>query len=177
MGHYKKKQAWSHMWEGSDLDDKENMRKIILLQSAWRRTLARRLKKKLMIAKELLNTEENYVRSLSLVCNSFYFPLLMLEERKTPLLPAEDVNAIFSVIGKMYEHQQSFLSALKQRITDWRDFEKRSVGDIFLEKTGFFDLYTTYINNYDSSMATLRRCKQENKHFQQYIAKVRSLPS
>jgi hypothetical protein len=174
VGHYKKKQAWAHLWEGpADLEDPVKLRKVVLLQSAWRRQLARRLRKKLLIGNELLKTEENYVRALSIVCNSFYYPLLMLDERKSPLLPRNDIEAIFSVAGKLYEGQQLFLRALRERIDDLRAFDRRSVGDIFLEQTSFFDLYTTYINNYDISISTLKRCKQENPLFTKFIQKVR----
>jgi hypothetical protein len=174
VGHYKKKQAWSHLWEGADLEDPAKLKKVVLLQSAWRRQLARRLRKKLLIANELLKTEENYVRALSIVCNSFYYPLLMLEERKSPLLDKKDVEAIFSVAGKLYEGQQLFLGALRARIMDLRGFDRHSVGDIFLEQTAFFDLYTTYINNYDTSIGTLKRCKKDNPNFTKFISKVRS---
>ncbi len=173
VGHYKKKQAWSHLWEGADLEDPAKLKKVVLLQSAWRRQLARRLRKKLLIANELLKTEENYVRALSIVCNSFYYPLLMLEERKSPLLDKKDVEAIFSVAGKLYEGQQLFLGALRARIMDLRGFDRHSVGDIFLEQTAFFDLYTTYINNYDTSIGTLKRCKKDNPNFTKFISKVR----
>jgi len=173
VGHYKKKQAWSHLWEGTDLEDPAKLKKVVLLQSAWRRQLARRLRKKLLIANELLKTEENYVRALSIVCNSFYYPLLMLEERKSPLLDKKDVEAIFSVAGKLYEGQQLFLGALRARIMDLRGFDRHSVGDIFLEQTAFFDLYTTYINNYDTSIGTLKRCKKDNPNFTKFISKVR----
>lgn len=171
VGHYKKKQAWSHLWEGADLEDPAKLKKVVLLQSAWRRQLARRLRKKLLIANELLKTEENYVRALSIVCNSFYYPLLMLEERKSPLLDKKDVEAIFSVAGKLYEGQQLFLGALRARIMDLRGFDRHSVGDIFLEQTAFFDLYTTYINNYDTSIGTLKRCKKDNPNFTKFISK------
>ncbi len=171
--------GWSCTWDEQALKScgQEIIRRVVLIQSRFRALRARKLRKKLLIAHELYNTEKNYVQALSVAVNVFYFPLLMMQERKQPsdqpfFETKDEIDAIFSVIDKLHVYHTQFLEILKERILDWEVFEAKSLGDIFLEKTNFFELYRIYINNYDHSIRTLNYCKDEVPNFEKFIIQV-----
>ncbi len=176
---FKGRILWSRTWESPRETEAfaDTLKKIILIQKHARGLIARRLRKQLLIAKELYVTEENYVKALGIVVDIFCMPLLArydeCEKKGIRLLQRRsDIGAIFSVIDKLYVNHRAFLSVLQERVRDWEVFAKRCVGDIFIRHTAFFDLYEVYINNYEVSMATLGRCKEEPL-FTQFIHEVR----
>lgn len=145
----------------------------ILISRILKAFLARRLKRRLFVAHELLATEEHYVKALSVVCEIFYYPLLRLLEqskadgtegtsiwflhpqhvsplshaavlgrvRAAPLKKSEDIEAVFSVVDKLYIHHKEFSEYLKERVLDWEAFARLSLGDIFIDKTGTHPLH------------------------------------
>ena len=119
-----------------------------------------------------------------------------------PLKKSEDIDAIFSVVAKLYIHHKEFSGILRARVRDWESFARLSLGDIFIQHTGllphadhllyfrfcgtfdddcrvagFLELYTGYINNYDNSLATLNRCKKEEPLFAQFVGEVHAFAS
>jgi len=50
------------------------------------------------------------------------------------------------------------------------------VSDLFLHQAEFLEVYSKYINNYDNALSTLIKCKQENKHFEEFIRRCEARP-
>lgn len=168
---HKLRKLWSRQWDSEP--SKETLVKIILIQKLIRAYRARMLKRRLLVAHELMVTEEHYVKALSVLCRFFYEPLLALSKsdnkEAAPLKSTEDVESIFSVVAKLYIHHQEFSKYLRERVLDFDLFASKSLGDLFIQHTAFFELYSGYINNYDNSLATVQRCKKEIPKFFQFV--------
>jgi len=161
----------SAKWNEVTLSPEEKA-KLTRLQARIRGWHARRLKKRLMIAREILVTEDHYIKILKLIVTVFLRPALAQKNLIDPL----DVHAIFSDVEVIYQHHQKWYVSLERRVTDWEQFAEKGIGDIVTNESDFLLLYTTYVNNYNNAIATLARCLQTSSQFTAFVKKGEERP-
>ncbi|XP_055325277.1 uncharacterized protein LOC129579318 isoform X2 [Sitodiplosis mosellana] len=97
------------------------------------------------VTRELLETEENYVKLLSSLCIGY-----LKELRQHPsVFPTESLILIFSNIEKIFRFQQKFLDGLRYGI------EHNKIAETFLEFQSDFMVYSTYCNSYPRALMEL----------------------
>ncbi|KAF0036089.1 hypothetical protein F2P81_011401 [Scophthalmus maximus] len=95
----------------------------------------------LNIARELLHTEEAYVKRLNL-----------LDQLTEAGIPQDVITGIFSNISSIYcFHDKFLLPELKTRITGEWDSNPR-IGDILQKLAPFMKMYGEYVKNFDRAM-------------------------
>ena len=90
------------------------------------------------VAKEILETEKSYVKSLAVCIDVFLDPLVGKSritengaDLPVPKLSRQDVRIVFSDLRTLYKfHAESVLGVIEPRIADWN--EKQCLGDVFL---------------------------------------------
>eukprot|EP00026_Physarum_polycephalum_P000728 Phypoly_transcript_00729.p1 GENE.Phypoly_transcript_00729~~Phypoly_transcript_00729.p1 ORF type:complete len:1185 (+),score=285.31 Phypoly_transcript_00729:47-3601(+) len=117
------------------------------------------------IAKEILNTEKKYVQNLDVLVELFLEPL-------KKMLTPQQIRQIFSNIEVIRGYNKTLLTRLDARMQVWYS-KGQCLGDIFVEVTEFLKVYTTYVNNYNTSIAIMTEC-MENPKFSAFIEKMRS---
>lgn len=127
-----------------------------------------------LVAQEILDTEESYLRYLTLMIKKYQNPLLTMAQTKHPLISAEDVKTLFSNVEIIFAYNSMLLEGLKSRMNSWSSQQK--IGDVFLSMADFLKCYTTYVNNYDEAHLLLRNLVKENPKFAKFIEEVRSHP-
>jgi hypothetical protein len=138
------------------------------------------LDKRTRIVKEIVETEEAYVRKLSLVVDDF-LSLLQNNVRavETGSLPEEELilstdkqERLFSNLRIIRDLNRNFLQSLQERFGAWG--EASLLGDLFLNFGPFFKMYTEYVNNHDKATHLLKRFREERKYarFQQAMSKL-----
>eukprot|EP01116_Phalansterium_solitarium_P024544 TRINITY_DN9016_c0_g1_i1.p1 TRINITY_DN9016_c0_g1~~TRINITY_DN9016_c0_g1_i1.p1 ORF type:complete len:763 (+),score=251.13 TRINITY_DN9016_c0_g1_i1:108-2396(+) len=127
------------------------------------------------IARELLATEESYVRSLKVVVNVFLGPLLHSVVEDNPIIPADDIKSIFSIIEIITKVNEEFLRGLTAVMNTWSS-ETTLLGDLILDVAAKCKVYTRYVNNYENTMNTYGRCVQTYPRFAALLEDVRMRP-
>eukprot|EP01080_Neovahlkampfia_damariscottae_P005848 gene5848-9671_t len=168
------------------------------IQRAWRffqlkkkiKVLAKSQKKRINIIKEIISTEESYVKSLekteavmkyqkvfnqkqagiifSNVTTILPFNRLLLQNLKNVFgykdmnsTPEKDVKKKGINFGKKKHEEPK------------KQDKKMTVGETFTKFTPFLKLYTIYINNFDDAQKELKRLKTEDKNVEQFIKTVK----
>ncbi|XP_008317601.1 faciogenital dysplasia [Cynoglossus semilaevis] len=122
--------------------------------------------KLLNIAKELLHTEEAYVRRLNLLDQVFCTKLTEAG------IPQEVITGIFSNISSIYCFHDKFLfPELKTRITGEWDSNPR-IGDILQKLAPFMKMYGEYVKNFDRSMDLVNTWNQRSSQFKSVVQNI-----
>ncbi|XP_017855578.1 PREDICTED: rho guanine nucleotide exchange factor 4-like isoform X1 [Drosophila arizonae] len=95
--------------------------------------------------RELLETEINYVKVLSVICDGF----LPAMRSHTNIFPRDSIDIIFSNITSIYRFHQVFLEALRKGV------EQNQIAKVFLSMHKGFLCYSTYCNAYTRAVAEL----------------------
>ncbi|XP_076994813.1 FYVE, RhoGEF and PH domain-containing protein 3 isoform X2 [Tamandua tetradactyla] len=120
----------------------------------------------LHIARELLHTEEAYVRRLHLLDQVFCTKLTEAG------IPPDVTTGIFSNISSIYRfHGQFLLPELQTRIT--REWEaKPRLGDILQKLAPFLKMYGEYVKNFDRAMGLVGAWTQRSLPFKDVIHSI-----
>ncbi|XP_026126286.1 FYVE, RhoGEF and PH domain-containing protein 3-like [Carassius auratus] len=122
--------------------------------------------KLLNIAKELLQTEEAYVKRLNLLDQVFCARLTEAG------IPAEVITGIFSNISSIYLfHQQFLLPELQTRITKEWSCNPR-IGDILQKLAPFLKMYGEYVKNFDRAMELVSTWTQRSAQFKSVVQSI-----
>ncbi|XP_007644066.1 FYVE, RhoGEF and PH domain-containing protein 3 isoform X3 [Cricetulus griseus] len=122
--------------------------------------------KRLNIARELLHTEEAYVKRLHLLDQVFCTKLTEAG------IPPEVTTGIFSNISSIYRfHGQFLLPELQKRITEEWDTNPR-LGDILQKLAPFLKMYGEYVKNFDRAMGLVSTWTQRSQQFKDVIHSV-----
>uniref|UniRef100_A0A3B3ZR36 FYVE, RhoGEF and PH domain containing 3 n=1 Tax=Periophthalmus magnuspinnatus TaxID=409849 RepID=A0A3B3ZR36_9GOBI len=145
--------------EDSDLDEEaqreENMVKV-----------CSEAQKLLNIAKELLHTEEAYVKRLNLLDQVFCTKLTEAG------IPQDVITGIFSNISSIYcFHDQFLLPELQTRITGEWDSNPR-IGDILQKLAPFMKMYGEYVKNFDRAMDLVNTWTQRSSQFKSVVQNI-----
>lgn len=119
------------------------------------------------IAKELYQTEESYVKSLSILINTFYKPLVNnIQEGKT-ILTYEEMETIFSVTPLLYGLHTKFLKKLSGKMSEWT--WNSTIGDLFVDLYKALNVYKTFVNNYDRAIGYCTNTALKKKAFVNFL--------
>ncbi|XP_023573575.1 protein ECT2 [Octodon degus] len=83
------------------------------------------------VAKELYQTESNYVNILATIIQLFQVPLEEEGQRGGPILAPEEIKTIFGSIPDIFDVHTKIKDDLEDLIINWD--ESKSIGDIFLK--------------------------------------------
>eukprot|EP01113_Clastostelium_recurvatum_P028624 TRINITY_DN3459_c0_g1_i2.p1 TRINITY_DN3459_c0_g1~~TRINITY_DN3459_c0_g1_i2.p1 ORF type:complete len:1330 (+),score=357.21 TRINITY_DN3459_c0_g1_i2:583-3990(+) len=137
-----------------------NTSKIVKCQACVRGFLARRVMKKMqrraLIAREILDTERAYVDSLRLIVDVYVHPMNQMQPS------VKDYSrSIFSELEVILAYNGMLLKTLEQRMKNWKTND--NLGDAFLKMTDFLKVYTQYVNNFNSALKTITLSKQHER--------------
>lgn len=122
--------------------------------------------KLLNIAKELLHTEEAYIKRLNLLDQVFCTKLTEAG------IPQDVITGIFSNISSIYcFHHQFLLPELKTRITGEWDSNPR-IGDILQKLAPFMKMYGEYVKNFDRAMDLVNTWTQRSSQFKSVVQNI-----
>ncbi|KAK7878646.1 hypothetical protein WMY93_030482 [Mugilogobius chulae] len=122
--------------------------------------------KLLNIAKELLYTEEAYIKRLNLLDQVFCTKLTEAG------IPQDVITGIFSNISSIYLfHHQFLLPELKTRITGEWDSKPR-IGDILQKLAPFMKMYGEYVKNFDRAMDLVNTWTQRSSQFKSVVQNI-----
>ncbi|XP_048873003.1 faciogenital dysplasia [Brienomyrus brachyistius] len=120
----------------------------------------------LNIARELLQTEEAYVKRLHLLDQVFCTKLTEAG------IPQEVITGIFSNISSIYcFHDKFLLPDLKTRISDEWDSNPR-IGDILQKLAPFMKMYGEYVKNFDRAMDLVNTWNQRSSQFKSIVQNI-----
>ncbi|XP_051914474.1 faciogenital dysplasia [Hippocampus zosterae] len=120
----------------------------------------------LNIAKELLHTEEAYVKRLDLLDQVFCTKLTEAG------IPQDVITGIFSNISSIYcFHDKFLLPELKTRITgEWNSNPR--IGDILQKLAPFMKMYGEYVKNFDRAMDLVNTWTQRSSQFKGVVQNI-----
>ena len=116
---------------------------------------------RLSFIKEIVQTERTYIHTLEVLVSEYLFPL-----RKR--LSVSDIEAIFGNVEMILKMNRGLYDSLFERRSDPKKF---GIGDIFMEFVPFLLLYSTYINNYESSTVRVSELKK-SKDFVEFLSQT-----
>eukprot|EP01087_Luapelamoeba_hula_P018809 TRINITY_DN6120_c0_g1_i1.p1 TRINITY_DN6120_c0_g1~~TRINITY_DN6120_c0_g1_i1.p1 ORF type:complete len:1325 (-),score=402.73 TRINITY_DN6120_c0_g1_i1:9-3983(-) len=145
-------------WEQQIAAKPQLLISIIKVQATVRRMLARKLRQRLQTAHELLDTEKSYLNRLHIVIEKFRQPALRI-------LSTQECSAIFGVIKELANLHYNLCGQLVARITSPRTFQLRGVGELFLKRNDYYELYSKYIFNYEYAIKVVGEVKSSNPAF------------
>ncbi|XP_037129366.1 faciogenital dysplasia [Syngnathus acus] len=120
----------------------------------------------LNIAKELLHTEEAYVKRLNLLDQVFCTKLTEAG------IPQDVITGIFSNISSIYcFHDKFLLPELKTRITEEWNANPR-IGDILQKLAPFMKMYGEYVKNFDRAMDLVNTWTQRSSPFKSVVQNI-----
>ena len=130
--------------------------------------------KRQMVAKELLQTEKNYVSILKTIVN---FKDELENEAQTggAVLDAAEVKLIFGHIGPIYDVHSNMVKELEKLVEEWT--EEASLGDVILKRTDdLLKAYPTFINFFETTKAAIVRLDRDRPRFHAFLMLAKSRP-
>ena len=157
--------------------------------------------KRSAVLAELLDTEKTYVNGLQTLTRVFANPIRLTPKafllrkgirsdiEKTSsqrLLPPEDTNSMFSNVDTLLTFHVELVKVLQDSIapnadpaspTVVQDSSEVAIGNIFRERAPFLRMYSTYLNNYQAALTTLKRCEEQNADFRAFLESAHKDPA
>mmetsp|Transcript_12689 Transcript_12689/g.14122 ORF Transcript_12689/g.14122 Transcript_12689/m.14122 type:complete len:708 (+) Transcript_12689:199-2322(+) len=118
--------------------------------------------KRSLIITEIVETEDTYLQQLNVVVDKFLQPVALMR-----WIDPQTIKDIFSELRSIQNLSQTFLVRLRECVSG--NIEDARIGQLFLEHSDFFKVYTFYINNYENALSTLYRTKKSNKAFAAFL--------
>eukprot|EP01104_Vermistella_antarctica_P013387 TRINITY_DN4034_c0_g1_i1.p1 TRINITY_DN4034_c0_g1~~TRINITY_DN4034_c0_g1_i1.p1 ORF type:complete len:691 (+),score=138.33 TRINITY_DN4034_c0_g1_i1:296-2368(+) len=117
---------------------------------------------------ELFTTEADFIDDLRILIDLFLLPL-----RKLKVLSEADIALVFSNAETIVGVNNSLFDGLKERIPDPENPSPDTcIGDLFVQMSAFFKMYTMFCSNYATSLATVERLTKANKEFDTFLNEV-----
>ena len=162
-------------WLKKVSEDESSANKIIRIQAVARGFLARKIKRKLnkmnkkrlMVMKEIVSTEETYLQSLKLLFVTFRNKM---SDPSCPFLGSEAKMIIPASVGPLLEIHTTFLEELKERLEKWHPY--CVVAELFLNQVANLQIYLTYVSTYEHAVEALRRAKVRNRETGQWVKQI-----
>ncbi|XP_045707956.1 protein ECT2 isoform X3 [Phyllostomus hastatus] len=120
------------------------------------------------VAKELYQTESNYVNILTTIIQLFQVPLEEEGQRGGPILAPEEIKTIFGSIPDIFDVHSKIKDDLEDLIVNWD--ESRSIGDIFLKYSkDLVKTYPPFVNFFEMSKETIIKCEKQKPRFHAFL--------
>ncbi|XP_045111881.1 FYVE, RhoGEF and PH domain-containing protein 4-like isoform X1 [Portunus trituberculatus] len=120
------------------------------------------------VAKELLDTEKKYCRTLWTIQDTFAEPL-----KKANILSRKDISTLFpEEVYQLYDKHSILQHQLRERLGSWK--WQPLVGDVVARFTDprqsdVLRLYTTYVNDFPEVLKTFRKMCHTSQPFTRFI--------
>uniref|UniRef100_A0A9J2PJP7 DH domain-containing protein n=1 Tax=Ascaris lumbricoides TaxID=6252 RepID=A0A9J2PJP7_ASCLU len=137
----------------------------------------RRVDKRHAVCKEMLETEENYLKALKIIVQTFKEPLEALaHDPESGLLSKAEIMQIFSRVPSLVEVHEKICNELRTYVMHWST--DRLIGKIWLDYAEYLrPVYKAFINSYDTAAAESRAECQRNNLRDLLVRPVQRLPS
>ncbi|EGG20674.1 RhoGEF domain-containing protein [Cavenderia fasciculata] len=137
--------------------DRDDLKKIIKVQSLARAFLARkayrRIKTRRGVAQEMLNSEKTYIHNLHILLHDYLVPLRKMCEGNSAINP-DNVKSLYNNIEVILNINNSLLKRVQERMsTPWH--YEQLFGDIFFKMCDLLKCYIAYVNLYNRSLTTV----------------------
>uniref|UniRef100_A0A8C5JWB0 Ect2 oncogene n=1 Tax=Jaculus jaculus TaxID=51337 RepID=A0A8C5JWB0_JACJA len=120
------------------------------------------------VAKELYQTESNYVNILATIIQLFQVPLEEEGQRGGPILASEEIKTIFGSIPDIFDVHTKIKDDLEDLIVNWD--ESKSIGDIFLKYSkDLVKTYPPFVNFFEMSKETIIKCEKQKPRFHAFL--------
>ncbi|XP_037682645.1 protein ECT2 isoform X3 [Choloepus didactylus] len=120
------------------------------------------------VAKELYQTESNYVNILATIIQLFQVPLEEEGQRGGPILAPEEIKTIFGSIPDIFDVHTKIKDDLEDLIINWD--ESKSIGDIFLKYSkDLVRIYPPFVNFFEMSKETIIKCEKQKPRFHAFL--------
>lgn len=150
---------------------------VVTIQAWWRgeqtrakiHKLAKKLLKRKYSIRELIETEEKYIRDLSMVISDFKGNLL-----NKKIITQEQAQQLFCNIDEIRQLNELFFANI------FSQAEQYSHHKIIFAKVEkeipFFKIYFEYFNNYSKANALVDSLTQHNAEFKMFLTETRANP-
>jgi len=118
------------------------------------------------IVKEIVETEETYVKSLNDLMKIYHEPLL-----NSPYLKQEEVDFIFSGLPTIIAVNEELLKSLHEKMKVWKNDD--TIGNVMLKLIPFLGLYRQYLRNYDHARQIISDKKRKQPRFGDFLEEVK----
>ncbi|NWJ06210.1 ECT2 protein, partial [Crypturellus undulatus] len=123
------------------------------------------------VAKELYQTESNYVDILTTIIELFQVPLEKEGQLGGPILAQEEIKTIFGSIPDILDVHIKIKASffyLEDLMMNWT--ESRSIGDIILKYSkDLLKTYPPFVNFFEMSKETITRCEKQKPRFHAFL--------
>ncbi|KAM9604738.1 protein ECT2 isoform 2-T3 [Trichechus inunguis] len=120
------------------------------------------------VAKELYQTESNYVNILATIIQLFQIPLEEEGQRGGPILVPEEIKTIFGSIPDIFDVHTKIKDDLEDLIINWD--ESKSIGDIFLKYSkDLIKTYPPFVNFFEMRKETIIKCEKQKPRFHAFL--------
>ncbi|XP_053428445.1 protein ECT2 isoform X2 [Nycticebus coucang] len=120
------------------------------------------------VAKELYQTESNYVNILATIIQLFQVPLEEEGQRGGPILAPEEIKTIFGSIPDIFDVHTKIKDDLEDLMVNWD--ESKSIGDIFLKYSkDLVKTYPPFVNFFEMSKETIIKCEKQKPRFHAFL--------
>ncbi|XP_036386747.1 FYVE, RhoGEF and PH domain-containing protein 5-like isoform X1 [Megalops cyprinoides] len=116
------------------------------------------------IAKELVDSEKLHVKGLKVLHEDFRAAVGAAGgEQGEPALGEDQLNEILKQLPEVYQFHCNVLNDLETRLKQWEESQK--IADVILSRRAEFAIFTSYISEYDRSMALLEESCRNSPAF------------
>lgn len=128
------------------------------------------------VAKELYDTEINYVQTLLAIQTVFMEPLLTAAEIGKPILSKLEIRELFGQINVFYGVNSEFLRVLTPLMTKWNAVTTE-LGTVFLKNVAqFLKVYGAHIDSYSKQFETVKAIMAKNAEFARFVVEAEKRP-
>eukprot|EP00903_Cladosiphon_okamuranus_P017118 g15771.t1 len=156
--------------EQSDMDDNESLASV----SSSDRERRRRERKN--IARELLDTEDKYVRMLEALLATIIRPCLGQGSNKSAPMPKDEANELFGTLRaeEILAINTAFREQLRGRMATLSD--ETCFGDLFKRFAPFLKMYVEYCTQHENTSSRVSLIASKNDKFGNLLHRARSDP-
>ncbi|KAJ1947357.1 hypothetical protein EC988_005430, partial [Linderina pennispora] len=135
------------------------------------------LRQRSKIAAEILETERTYVEGLGLIEKIYINPLLASAQTATPILTRKEMRQLFANFADIIALSRELLLQLEARLGDGQwDGATGQVGDIFVRMAPFLKMYSLYLRNFRSGLASISQWLSSNRAFAEFLQRGNAAP-
>ncbi|XP_054838896.1 protein ECT2 [Eublepharis macularius] len=120
------------------------------------------------VAKELYQTESNYVDILTTIIQVFQVPLEKEGQLGGPILAPEEIKTIFGSIPDILDVHIKIKEDLEDLMINWT--ESKSIGDVILKYSkDLLKTYPPFVNFFEMSKETITKCEKQKPRFHAFL--------
>uniref|UniRef100_A0A8C8RD20 Epithelial cell transforming 2 n=1 Tax=Pelusios castaneus TaxID=367368 RepID=A0A8C8RD20_9SAUR len=120
------------------------------------------------VAKELYQTESNYVDILTTIIQLFQVPLEKEGQLGGPILAQEEIKTIFGSIPDIFDVHTKIKEDLEDLMINWA--ESKSIGDVILKYSkDLLKTYPPFVNFFEMSKETITKCEKQKPRFHAFL--------